>query len=289
MADKEFILFCDESVQSGKYFSNFYGGVMVGSSQYLRIVKALEAKKKELNLFGEVKWQKVTELYLPKYEELIRCFFDEIRAGNLRIRVMFRQNADEPKGLSDEMRKNAYFVLYYQFIKYAYGLESARISPSPVKLRLYFDELPHTKEQANQFKGFLRALNTNIKIRKAGIRIESEDIAEVRSHEHILAQCLDVVLGATAFRLNDRHKEKAEGEVQRGKRTRAKEKLYKAIRDEIRSLKPELQNFNVGTSTRMPNLVNKWSEPYLHWKFTPKNREFNRDRTKAKKNPNRPT
>ena len=32
MSDKEYIIFCDESDVAGKYYSNFYGGVLVGSA-----------------------------------------------------------------------------------------------------------------------------------------------------------------------------------------------------------------------------------------------------------------
>jgi hypothetical protein len=67
MPNKEYIIFCDDSEVSGKYYSNFYGGVLVGSSQYDRITAHLNAEKQRLNLFGEVKWSKVTAVYLPKY------------------------------------------------------------------------------------------------------------------------------------------------------------------------------------------------------------------------------
>jgi hypothetical protein len=59
--EKEYIIFCDESEKEGKYYSNFYGGLLVGASQYESITKRLNAVKQELNLFGEVKWEKVTE------------------------------------------------------------------------------------------------------------------------------------------------------------------------------------------------------------------------------------
>ena len=55
MAEKEYLIFCDESDVAGAYYSNFYGGVMVGSSQYDRITARLNAEKTRLNLFGEVK------------------------------------------------------------------------------------------------------------------------------------------------------------------------------------------------------------------------------------------
>src|ERR1051326_5193388 len=100
MPEKEYIIFCDESEASGKYYSNFYGGVLVGASQYDRISTRLNAEKQRLNLFGEVKWSKVSAQYVTKYEELIRAFFLELRAGHVRVRIMFRQNAHIAVGLT---------------------------------------------------------------------------------------------------------------------------------------------------------------------------------------------
>jgi len=56
----------------------------------------LNLKKKELNLFGEVKWEKVTEQYLLKYQELVRLFFEEIGKGCLKVRVMFTTTPTNP-------------------------------------------------------------------------------------------------------------------------------------------------------------------------------------------------
>jgi hypothetical protein len=110
-------------------------------------------------------------------------------------------------------------------------------------LRLYFDRFPDTGEKVERFKGFIYGLQQNPKIRAAKIKIAREDITEVHSHDHVLLQCLDIVLGAMVFRLNDKHKEKLPGKSVRGKRTRAKETLYKTILQEIRQLHP---NFNIG-------------------------------------------
>ena len=51
----EYILYADESVAEGKYFSNFYGGCLVESKSLREIEKILNEKKHALNLFGEVK------------------------------------------------------------------------------------------------------------------------------------------------------------------------------------------------------------------------------------------
>jgi hypothetical protein len=142
MADKEYIIFCDESDMSGKFFSNFYGGVLVGSSQYDRITSRLNAEKQRLNLFGEVKWSKVSEPYLGKYQELMRSFFDEVHAGHLKVRVMFRHNAHVAVGLTEEQIEGTYFRLYYQFIKHAFGLAFHPPASKPVSLKTISTSFP---------------------------------------------------------------------------------------------------------------------------------------------------
>jgi hypothetical protein len=277
MGEKEYILFCDESDRHGKYYSNFYGGVMVGASQYERVTRRLDTLKLDLNLYGEIKWKKVTKNYLEKYITLMSAFFDELNHGNLRIRIMYRQNAHQATGLHPKQVELEYFMLYYQFIKHAYGLRHA---PEPIKLRLYFDTFPDTREKAKQFKGYLLGLTETNPWQD--ITILPEDITEVRSHDHVLLQCMDVVLGSMSFRLNDKHKEKPAGTRQRGNRTIAKEKLYKAILGEIRKIRP---GFNVGISTRVDDYVQRWTAPYLHWNFIPSNSEFNNRLTKKNNKP----
>jgi hypothetical protein len=249
----------------------------------------LNAEKQRLNLFGEVKWSKVTAAYLAKYQLLVRSFFHEVRAGHLRVRIMFRQNAHVAIGLTRDQTEGAYFRLYYQFIKHAFGLAFRPSTAPPAALKLYFDEFPETKEAATQFKGFILGLKDNPKIHHAGLTLRPEDIAEIRSHDHVLAQCLDIVLGAMSFRLNDKHKEKIPGTARRGKRTVAKEQLYKSILTEIRRLKP---GFNIGISTGTPaGAPDRWTAPYLHWRFVPSEMQYRGELTKPKKKsgPTQPT
>jgi len=275
MSDKEYILFCDESDRHGKYYSNFYGGVIVGSSHYQRVTKRLNDKKAELNLYQEVKWEKVTEQYFEKYIGLIRIFFKEVARRNIRVRIMFRQNAHLPRGLSREQVYWEYYLLYYQFVKHAFGLEHASDN---LRLRLYFDKFPDTAEKSEQFKGFLLGLTKTRTWRS--IDIKREDITEVHSHDHVLLQCLDIVLGAMSFRLNDKHKEMPKGAKRRGKRTIAKEKLYHFILEEIRNILP---GFNIGVSTKTKSLSERWTMPYMHWAFIPNEAVFDSSLTKPRR------
>lgn len=270
--EKEYIIFCDESVSKGKFYSNFYGGLIVGASQYERITNRLNELKRSLNLLGEIKWSKVTERYLPKYEEVVRVFFEEVVSRNLKVRIMFSHNAHQPQGLTEEDLEHGYFKLYYQFIKHAFGLAYLPPRDERTRLRLYFDQFPDTGEKVERFKGFLAGLQRNAKLKPARIRIEREDITEIRSHDHVLLQCLDIVLGAMSFRLNNMHLEKPEGQRLCGKRTIAKGRLYKLILAEIRAMHT---NFNVGMSTGKPDgLSALWTERYRHWCFETRNSEF---------------
>jgi hypothetical protein len=65
---------------------------------------------------------------------------------------MFRQNAFKPRGLTPKQMEMQYCLLYYQFIKHAYGLEFIAPTQKGTKLRLYFDEFPETGEKEESFK-----------------------------------------------------------------------------------------------------------------------------------------
>ncbi|MFI2795998.1 DUF3800 domain-containing protein [Haloferula sp. A504] len=232
-----------------------------------------------MNLTGEIKWSKISEPYAPKYCELMDRFFEEMMAGHLKVRIMFTQNARVPTRLTAEHRDNEYFLLYYQFIKQAFGLDWIPPNEHQRRLRLYFDQFPDTREVASQFKGYIRGLEDFKRFREIPLTIARRDITEVRSHDHLLLQCLDVVLGAMSFRLNDRHKAKPPGSRVRGKRTRAKEGVYKHILRLIRAWRP---GFNPGVSTGRERLEDKWEHPYRHWLFESLHSTFDGTRTKKK-------
>ena len=278
-AEKEYILFCDESVRDGAYYSNFYGGVLVGASRFEPASDQLAQLKTKLHLHGEVKWQKVTATYLPKYVELVDAFFDELAAGHAKVRIMFRQNARKPRNLTPLQVEQSFYILYYQFIKHAFGFAFMPISADAVHLRLYFDQFPDTGEQIARFRGYILGLNESRQFQRSRLVIRSEDFTEVRSHDHVLLQCLDIVLGSMAFRLNDLHKCKLPGKNRRGSRTRAKEKLYKHIVARIRRFRPQ---FNIGITTG-GEPATRWSDPYRHWAFLPDDHDFEQSLTKQRK------
>lgn len=264
---RELILYCDESDSSGKHFANFYGGALVESAHQQEVVDRLEAAKQRLNLFGELKWQKITEQYRDKYTEFLTDVFALIGEDKLKVRIMFTQNYFAAHRLTTEQRENGFFLLYYQFIKHAFGLKYAGAVGAKTGIRIYFDKLPDTDEKCAAFKGFVGGLNENAGFRKGGMHIRTDQIAEVDSKQHVILQALDVILGSIQFRLNDKHKEKPEGARTRGKRTIAKENVYRHILAEVRKVSGR-GAFNIGISTGMDRgFESRWLDAYRHWLF----------------------
>lgn len=277
---KEYLIYCDESVEKGAFYSDFYGGVLVASDDLEQILLALEQCKNELNMYNEVKWTRVTENYLEKYKTLMDVFFELVKAGKIKVRIMFRQSAINAANLSDYSKTHGYFLLYYQFIKHAFGLRYANEDTAkPIFLRLFFDELPDSRVKSELFKNHIFAIQSLSIFTKTNIRIRRRDIAEIDSKHHILLQCLDVVLGSMAFRLNDVHKAVVAETGKRGKRTIAKENLYKHIGSKIQEIYP---NFNIGITTGKANgWMDIWEHRYRHWSFKPN--DFTVDETKFKR------
>lgn len=264
----EYIIYCDESEEKGRYFSNFYGGALVRSTDLDFVRETLEKRKSSLNLFNEIKWTKITENYAQKYIDLLDTFFDLIAADKVKVRVMFTQNVNIAKNLSQRHIDQKYFILYYQFLKHAFGLRCSPQNPGGVTLRVYPDQLPDTSEKAQQFRSYVVALAKNPDFRARRISIAPENVIDVCSHDHVILQCLDVVTGAMWFRLNDMHLEKIAPRT-RGKRTKAKERVYKHINSRIQKIYPR---FNIGVSTARPTATSVWDHPYRHWLFVPAER-----------------
>ncbi|CAB3839254.1 DUF3800 domain-containing protein [Achromobacter mucicolens] len=277
---RELVLYCDESDISGRHFSNFYGGALVESCHLEEVISTLNSRKAELNLGAEVKWQKISEAYADKYMALLETVFQLVREQKLKLRVMFTQNYFGAKNLTREQRERSFFVLYYQFVKHAFGLQHSANGAGATHLRIYFDKLPDKAEKCEEFKDFVVRLNRGDAFKDAGISIRRDQLAEIDSKDHVVLQALDIVMGAMQFRLNDKHLEKPAGARVRGKRTRAKEAVYKFANAQIRDIYP---GFNIGVSTGVQgDAANRWRHGYRHWLFMPAEVEIRPEFAKGK-------
>jgi hypothetical protein len=269
---REYVIYTDESSKNGRYFGNFYGGALIRSDDLDYVREHLQSQADRLGLGAEVKWQKVSEGYLDRYRGMMDAFFDLIACDLVKIRLMFTQTRYVPV-LTPYHREHQYHLLYYQFFKYAFGLRHANEESTPIRLRLYLDELPASGAKNDLFKTHLAGLERCADFRIGRILVPEDQIAEVNSREHLPLQCLDVVLGAMNFRLNELHRKTVDGSGERGKKTVAKEALYRHICARIREMHP---HFNIGETTARPGgTEDRWRHPYRHWLFTPRNGRVN--------------
>ena len=264
----EYIIYCDESVSDGKYYTDFFGGVLVRNTDFDKIREALDTRKQDLNLKGEIKWIKVTENYLDKYMQMMDLFFSFIKENRLKVRIMFRETSQTPSNLSPEQVHNRYSLLYYQFVKHAFGLiYHDGPEGKPVYLRLYFDEIPYPLDQRDAFKSHIFSLQRNSRFRKARLKIRMDDVVEINSGKHAIQQCMDIVLGSISFMLNRKNEVIPEGATERGHRTIAKEKLFHHILQLILE-SDGIDFFDISKTTPIVVPKDFWTMPYRHWKFT---------------------
>ncbi len=287
MRDKHYIIYADESDKKGRYFSNFFGGVLLSAEEQLPITQQLEGKKAELGLLHEVKWQNVDQSCVDRYIEFIREYFSYVASARLKVRIMFTQNIRVPTNLAQRHYDDQYFLLYYQFIKHAFGLKYADHDPyRAVVVRVLPDKIPDTKDRVEKFKDYLCRIPSSRLMRGENLYIPRDYIADVDSKKHVILQGLDLILGSMCSRLNDKLKEIPPGKRRRGKRTLAKEKLYKEINQQIRAIYP---NFNVGVGTACHyGPSDRWTQPYRHWLFMPGGHVMDR-RLGKRATPERPT
>ena len=154
----EYIIWCDESIKRGPYYSNFFGGVLIRSHDLAHVNEALHHTKRSLNLYSEIKWTKVTGNYLEKYISLMKVFFDLVAEDKIKVRIMFTRNAREPSNLTEYHHQHQFHILYYYFFRYVFGLHYSNPTGQPIYLRAYFDKLPDTKERNKNFKAFIENL-----------------------------------------------------------------------------------------------------------------------------------
>src|SRR5262249_36604846 len=145
--NRQFFIWCDESDSKGRFYSNFYGGVLVQSEDLEEVNKSLLETCEKLHFNDEIKWQKVSEHYLAKYEEIMDVFFELVKMGKIKVRIMFSQKGTDPANSDNKIE--GFFKLYFQFVRDAFGF-AFTTHDEDVYLRLHFDYLTTTDERRDK-------------------------------------------------------------------------------------------------------------------------------------------
>lgn len=260
-----YLIYCDESDDKGEFYSNFYGGALLKLADQDAIEQRLSAAKGKF-VTVEFKWTNITPYAEDQYIEFVRELFAIVREGLVKLRVMFKQNIHQTHGIEYD-EENKFFILYYQFLKHAFGLQHCNVDfPGQSFVHVALDDVPVTKEQFANFSAYLSSLSDYPILFNARVCIPRNEIRGVNSRQHVILQAVDVVLGAIQFRLNNTHRAKPVGSNRRAKRTRAKHRVHTEIRTLIQGIYP---NFNIGISTGEKTRTDRWDHPYAHWRFVP--------------------
>ena len=271
-------IWLDESDRHGEFYSNFYGGISVPSKHHREVIERMHSIVTEAGINDEIKWQKVNEYHYERYLRVVDELFDLAKEDKLKIRIFFRHNQFTASRLKPEEKKADYQMLYYQFIKFAFGLPFANENLD--SMTLFIDEIPLRQIERDEFLSHIRSLANDPVLKGKGLKIAEDGIIEVNSKHHLPLQFMDLILGAICFKLNEKNKLKAEGENKIGKRTLVKLKLYKHINTRIREIYP---NFNIGVTTPIRIPSDSWTQVYRHWSFIPKYHTRDASRTKMAK------
>lgn len=157
MKRRTYFLWCDESDKEGAFYSNFYGGILVRSEDLARVIDMSHSLIKELELENEeVKWQKVNAYTYEKYLRIVDFIFDLLRNDLVKMRIFFRNNQYVAQGLTPLQKRKSYSMLYYQFIKHAFGFQ---YSEGNANIGIFLDDMPLKGDSVEEFKDYLYKLN----------------------------------------------------------------------------------------------------------------------------------
>ena len=254
-----YLIYCDESDDKGRFYSNFYGGAILQLNEQKAIEARLDVAKGDFS-GHEFKWTKIAPFSEAQYIVFVREIFSLIKEGRLKIRIMFTHNVNQTQGIEYDEAENKFFMLYYQFLKHAFGLQFCNTEyPAQSFISVALDDVPSTKQKFENFKNYLSSLSDYPIFFNARVCIQKKEIYAVNSKEHVILQAVDVILGAMQFRLNHKHKDKPPGSRVRAKRTMAKERVYneiiasfeKSTRTLMSAFRPEKFSYQIAGRSNM--------------------------------------
>ena len=183
--DKTFNIYCDESCHIPNDHKDymFLGSISCAFPQIKRHTKRIEELKKAHNFYAEIKWSNVSKSKIKFYLDLIDYFFDT----DLRFRAI---------GIKKEQIKcddlNAfddfYYKMYYQLLNYKIDTLDHYNVYLDIKDTLSAQKVRRLKEVLNVKYGVFR------------------NVQNILSHESLLMQLADFIMGAISYNLNDKDK-----------------------------------------------------------------------------------
>lgn len=184
--NKTFNIYCDESchIENDHKPYMFLGSVSSAYNQVKLHTEQINELKKKHNFYAEIKWSKVSKSKLRFYLELVDYFF----ATDLKFRTV----GVEKLKINNDAYHQSYDDFYYKMYYYLLNHNLSSLYTYNVYLDIK-DTLSAYK--VNRLKDIL---NT-----KFGV---FRNVQNIRSHESLLIQMADFLMGAISYVHNDTRK-----------------------------------------------------------------------------------
>lgn len=188
--NKTFNIYCDESchIEHDHKDYMFLGSVSCAYPQIRRHTKRIAELKRTHNFYAEIKWSNVSMSKIRFYLELIDYFFDtDLRFRAIGIKKSQIKCDDEWASFDD-----FYYKMYYQLLNYKIDTLDRYNVYLDIKDTLSAQKVRKLKEILNVKFGVFR------------------NVQNICSHESLLMQLTDLIMGAIAYNINDKeHKNPA--------------------------------------------------------------------------------
>lgn len=186
MALKTFNIYCDESCHIEHDHKDYMllGCVSSAYNQVKGHSERIKDIKKKHNYYGEIKWSKVSNSQLKFYKELLDYFF----STDLCFRALVIKKDQIDNDSHGQNYDEFYYKMYYQLLNHQISSQYAYNVYLDIK-----DDL-----SARKVRKLEEVLNT-----KYGV---FRHIQNIRSHESILLQLADFIMGAISYKLNNADK-----------------------------------------------------------------------------------
>lgn len=179
---KTFNFYCDESCHLENddhkymlisYVSSAYNQVQIHHEKIRQL-------KEKHNFYAEIKWSNISHSQYPFYAELIDYFF----ATDLKFRTIIVDKDQVENDRYGQTYDTFYYKMYYQLLNHKMDMRYA--------YNIYLD----IKDSLSALK--IRKLRKVLKLDYSAIR----NLQNIHSHESLLMQLTDVIMGAIAYHLN---------------------------------------------------------------------------------------
>jgi hypothetical protein len=183
----EVSIYCDESRHEGQSGQQFMviGGLWLPRARRQEILESLHAVQKAHNIFGELKWTKVSSSRLPGYQALIDCLAEQ-KDVHFRCIVVDKTKVDHDKFFKND-RQFGFWVFYWHCLKQWLGNRNTyfvSIDFKPESLHSGPRRLKEVLERECLNRCWLKSLNC------------------VDSGENLFCQIADLLIGAVGYEHN---------------------------------------------------------------------------------------